>query len=134
MRQARGRREEGKQDDTMPIRQREEETVRDIHKELVDMKTKVSYDAMAVLFRRYELAKPSTQLLYDKRWLTTFVSEPVTMFKVVATTPGGKLLSIFGAFQLDPLNSHDVNNDTHTHSRRTSLSRERGWLTFCIWA
>ena len=62
---------------------------------LVDLRRRVTYDAMAVLFRRYELAKPSMQLLFERKWLTTFVSEPVYMYKVVATTLSGKLLSIY---------------------------------------
>ena len=82
------------------------ELVREIEKELVDLKTKVSYDAMSVLFRRYELAKPSSRLIYEGDWMTTFVSTPRFMYKVVATTPHGKLLSIYGTLLFKLLLPH----------------------------
>ena len=68
----------------------------EIHHLVSDLKAKVAYDAMTVLFRRYELAKPSSRLIYEGKWITTFCSSPKFMYKVVATTPHGKLLSIYG--------------------------------------
>lgn len=78
-----------------PTSAAEVDAIAQLKERLVDLRHRVTYDAMAVLFRRYELAKPSTQILFDKRWLTAFVSEPIWMYKVVATTLSGKLLSIY---------------------------------------
>lgn len=62
---------------------------------ITDLRNLVTRDVMSVLFNRHELAKPSSSLVYNRVWLTTFVSEPIIMYKSVATAKVGKLLSIY---------------------------------------